>query len=235
MPDYRQLFDSTPPQEAPQAEPPVWRDLFGTPAAPPGLAEATPSPTPQLLSIASREGVQYRYNELAREHEGLMHRVLDLSQTLKQREHQLGQQFEQVRQQCTEVQVLLSPRRSFLGKTRAISNDEKTRAHALIDQLQAFLASDLRPNLFMQNEMQELQAQTAYLERLSAVLQADGQSVLSNQDELRQRIETQTHILRLQAKSTQQLIAQLNTQLDTIEQWRSQTLALLVIEIQHKL
>ncbi|SFZ74719.1 hypothetical protein [Chitinimonas taiwanensis] len=245
-PQMRDLFGAQPPAPegalAPEPAKSVpAQDLFAGQA--PSLVKTsavdlgllTPLATPTLAapeSIATREGVDLRYAELVRENEVLMHRVIDLTQSVKHRENQLSKLLNAARQQADELQAIINPKRSLLGKKPAV---DKARAHALIDELQGFMRSELKPDVFFQNDMEELRRQTDYLDRLAAVLKADAQTVLLPNDELLERISTQSHILSLQANSTRRLIEQLERQLQDIEDWRANFLSLLVVDIQQRL
>ncbi|WP_047250156.1 hypothetical protein [Chromobacterium subtsugae] len=233
MSDYRGLFDAQPPRAqaaAPEAARPDPRALFDRMPGAPGAADARPPAAP--ASIATPTGLQRRYDELLRQNEGLAHRVIDLAQSLKLGETRLDQQFRQAQRQAQELQQLMRPRwRLPWGQPAA----DKTRGHQLIDQLQGFLRSEMKPDVFISKDMDELQRQTGYLERLSATLQTDAGALLPPDAELRQRIGTQAHILAMQAASSRQLIEQLQRQLQDIEDWRANFLSLLVIDIQQRL
>lgn len=245
-PQMRDLFEAQPPAPkgaaAPQSANSVLiQDLFAGQAPSPIKTQAvdlglqTTLATPTLAapeSIATHEGVGLRYAELVRENEVLMHRVIDLTQSVKHRENQLSKLLNAARQQADELQAVINPKRSLLGKKPSV---DKTRAHALIDVLQGFMRSELKPDVFFQNDMEELRRQTDYLDRLAAVLKTDAQTVLLPNDELLERISTQSHILSLQANSTRRLIEQLEQQLQDIEDWRANFLSLLVVDIQQRL
>jgi uncharacterized protein YoxC len=245
MSEYRDLFGapSAPmrdlfgeQQTAPQASPAVetYADLF---------AEQTKLTQPQEINsgevtstvpktIASTEGINLRYAELIQASEQLMHRVIDLTQSVKGRENLLNTIFTEAKRQADALQNIINPKRSLLFKKKTI---DKAQAHTLIDQLQLFMRQELKPDLFLQNDIDELLRQTDYLDRLADVLKTDGLLVLAPQDQLLNRILTQAQILALQAASTRQLTAQLTEQLQDIENWRTHFLSLLVVSIQQKL
>ncbi len=245
-PQMRDLFGAQPaapnnvvpvPTQAPAAV----KDLFaGVPALVPtpqvdlgmNLPSTNSITTPPPTSIATPEGVNLRYAELVRENEVLMHRVIDLTQSVKHRENQLSNLLNNAKRQADELQAVINPKRSLLGRKPAV---DKARAHALVDELQGFMRSELKTDVFLQNDMDELLRQTDYLDRLARVLKTDGQAVLDSNDDLLARILTQSQILSLQAVSTRQLIEQLERQLRDIDDWRANFLSLLVVDIQQRL
>ncbi|AZN37436.1 hypothetical protein [Iodobacter ciconiae] len=244
MPEYRDLFgapspnlrdlfgeQAVVPQAAPVSE--AFADLFANQASAAPLAkEAAPdtSATPKI--IASTEGVNLRYAELIQASKQLMHHVIDLTQSVKSRENLLNNMFTEAKRQADVLQVAINPKRNILFRKTTI---DKPQAHALIDQLQLFMRQELKPDLFLQNDIDELLRQTDYLDRLAGVLKADALLVLDPQDQLLNRILTQAQILALQAASTRQLTAQLDEQLLDIENWHTHFLSLLVVDIQQKL
>ncbi|AMC36203.1 hypothetical protein [Janthinobacterium sp. B9-8] len=219
------------PPAAPVAE--ALTDLFAgqTSATVPAKADLNPAPAAPT-TIASTEGVNLRYAELTQASEQLMHRVIDLTQSVKSRENLLNTIFTEAKRQADDLQATINPKRSILFRKTTI---DKAQAHALIDQLQLFMRQELKPDLFLQNDIDELLRQTDYLDRLAHVLKTDALLVLAPQDQLLNRILTQAQILALQAASTRQLTAQLGEQLHDIENWRTHFLSLLVVNIQQKL
>ncbi|STR44679.1 hypothetical protein [Iodobacter fluviatilis] len=229
----RDLFgEPKAPQTAPASE--NLADLFAgqTPPAKPDEIKADKALSTAPKTIASTEGVNLRYAELIKASEQLMHRVIDLTQSVKSRENLLNTLFTEAKRQADDLQAAISPKRSLLFGKKA---PDKAHAHALIDQLQLFMRQELKPDLFLQNDIDELLRQTDYLDRLADVLKKDALLVLAAEDQLLSRILTQAHILSLQAASTRQLTAQLDEQLLDIENWRGHFLSLLVVDIQQKL
>ncbi|AXE28600.1 hypothetical protein DK842_00855 [Chromobacterium phragmitis] len=222
MSDYRDLFGPSRPRA---------RDLFGAPAsqAPSGPARGRACAP---ASIATPAGLASRHGELQRQHESMTHRVIDLTQSLKLREAKLNQMFGQAKRQADELQQCMRPKR-LLSWLRP--DADKTRAHQLVDELQAFMRSEWKPDMFLVQDMNELLDQTGYLERLSLALRNDAETLLPAENELLQDILTQCHVLSLQAASSRQLTDQLRRQLRDMDDWRTHFLSLLVVDIQQRL
>jgi hypothetical protein len=211
-------------------------------------ASAEPKPEPVVVNFVDatsmfdcnymdRQTIERDFKVLATENEACTHVLIDISQDMQTEYARIEKTHQTLIELVESIKQSLIPKKTWLGKEIPVDVAEVNR---LIDSAQAFVKEPFKIDFFLTSRIQEAFDKSQRCDAKIAKLEKSMEHAIKhggaqNDDPLYKRIVTARKMIELQNMSTQKSLTLLGGAYDKIEDFRQNSLVIVLIDAQSKL
>jgi hypothetical protein len=211
-------------------------------------ASAEPKPEPVVVNFVDatsmfdcnymdRQTIERDFKVLATENEACTHVLIDISQDMQAEYARIEKTHQTLIELVESIKQSLVPKKTWLGKEIPVDIAEVNR---LIDSAQAFVKEPFKIDFFLTSRIQEAFDKSQRCDAKIAKLEKSMEHAIrhggaQNDDPLYKRIVTARKMIELQNMSTQKSLTLLGGAYDKIEDFRQNSLVIVLIDAQSKL
>jgi hypothetical protein len=257
---YMDIF-ATSPKASETSPPPGKYDLFGNEPKKPvdifaGIAEKqavgralrVQTVEPVVVSVVNaqstfdvnyhtREEIEKEFKKFATDNEAYTNTLIDVSQEMQKEHDRIEKKYAELSKLAENIKAALVPQKTWLGKIVPV---DKNAVHQLIDTAQIATKEPFKIDVFLMANLTGALQKSRECGRVIKHLEDDFNHMLKHSgkdasDPLYQRIVTTRKMIELQNLSTEKTLSLLQQSYDKIEEFRRNSLIIVLIDAQTKL